>query len=134
MTNKTIHSYKDLIVWQRAMELVVAVYELTAQFPPEEIYGLISQMKRSAISIPSNIAEGRCRSTKKDYLQFLRISYGSGAELETQVEIVKRLPRTRLLNHIKVETLLTEVMKMLNVMIRNFNPKANEALEGSASY
>lgn len=116
------------------MELVVAVYELTAQFPPEEIYGLISQMKRSAISIPSNIAEGRCRSTKKDYLQFLRISYGSGAELETQVEIAKRLPKTRYLDHIKVETLLTEVMKMLNVMIRNFNPKANEALEGSVSY
>lgn len=132
MTNKTIHSYKDLIVWQRAMELVVAVYELTAQFPPEEIYGLISQMKRSAISIPSNIAEGRCRSTKKDYLQFLRISYGSGAELETQVEITKRLPKTRHLNRIKVETLLTEVMKMLNVMIRNLNPKANEAIEAKS--
>lgn len=113
------------------MELVVAVYELTAQFPPEEMYGLISQMRRSAVSIPSNIAEGRCRSTKKDYLQFLRISYGSGAELETQVEIAKRLPKTHRLTHIKVGAPLTEVMKMLHVMIRNFNPKTIEANEDS---
>lgn len=117
------HSYKDLIVWQRSMELVIAVYELTEQFPQEEIYGLTSQMRRSAVSIPSNIAEGRFRGTKKDYLQFLRISYGSGAELETQIEIAKRLPNLKNLDYLKVDILLEEVMKMLNVMIRKFNPK-----------
>lgn len=117
------HSYKDLIVWQRSMEIVIAVYELTEQFPQEEIYGLTSQMRRSAVSIPSNIAEGRFRGTKKDYLQFLRISYGSGAELETQIEIAKRLPNLKNLDYLKVDTLLEEVMKMLNVMIRKFNPK-----------
>ena len=127
MTKSVVHSYKDLIVWQRSIELVTAVYELTRQLPQEEAYGLVPQMRRSAVSIPSNIAEGRFRGTKKDYLQFLRISYGSGAELETQIEITKRLPKTKHLDYAKVEALLMEVMKMLNVMIRNFNPKANEA-------
>jgi four helix bundle protein len=123
MENKKIHSYKDLIVWQRSIELVAAVYELTEKFPREEIYGLTSQMKRSAVSIPSNIAEGRFRGTKNDFAQFLRIAYGSGAELETQTEIAKRLPLTKNLSYIKIESLLNEVMKMLNTMIRNLNPK-----------
>jgi four helix bundle protein len=117
-----IHSYKDLTVWQRSIELVVAVYELTEFFPREEVYGLTAQMRRSAVSIPSNIAEGRFRGTKKDYLQFLRISYASGAELETQIEIAKRLSKTQKHNFGKVDSLLLEVMKMLNTMIRSFNP------------
>lgn len=85
MQTKNINSYKDLIVWQKSMELVKSIYEMTANFPKEEIYGLISQMKRSSISIPSNIAEGKRRGTRKDYRQFLVIAYGSGAELETQI-------------------------------------------------
>ena len=121
MKRKVIHSYKDLIVWQRSMELVVALYELTEKYPKEEIYGLTSQTRRSGVSIPSNIAEGRYRGTKKDYLQFLRIAYGSGAELETQIEIAKRLTTTKNLDFITVDSLLEEVMKMLNKMIRNFN-------------
>jgi len=71
------------------------VYELTEKFLKEEVYGLTSQMRRSAVSIPSNIAEGRYRGTRKDYLQFLRISYSSGAELETQIEIAKKLSNTK---------------------------------------
>lgn len=122
MEKKIIHSYRDLIVWQRSIELVVAVYELTEKYPKEEIYGLISQTRRSGVSIPSNIAEGRFRGTKKDYLQFLRIAYGSGAELETQIEIAKRLTKTKNLYFIKVDSLLEEVMKMLNKMIKNLNP------------
>ena len=66
--NTTIHSYKDLIVWQKAMDLVVAVYVLTDLFPKNELYGLISQIRRCSVSIPSNIAEGRRRGSKKDYL------------------------------------------------------------------
>jgi len=65
-----IYSYKELIVWQKAMELVIAVYELTELFPIEEIYGLTSQMRRAAVSIPSNIAEGKFRNTRKDFAQF----------------------------------------------------------------
>jgi len=122
MNNKVIHSYKDLIVWQRSIESVVAIYKLTEKFPKEEIYGLISQMRRAAVSIPSNIAEGRFRGTKKDYLHFLRIAYSSGAELETQVIISKKLFKMKGLDYRKIDSLLEEVMKMLNVMIRNFNP------------
>jgi four helix bundle protein len=113
----TIYSYKDLIVWQRAMELVVAVYELTEQYPKSELYGLTSQTRRSVISIPSNIAEGRRRGSKKDYRQFLIIAYGSGAELETQIEIAKRLLFGKNLDYVKVDSLLLEIMKMLNKII-----------------
>ena len=116
-----IHSYKDLIVWQRSMELVTAIYELTEDFPKEEMYGLTSQMRRAGISIPSNIAEGRVRGTAKEYLQFLRISYGSGAELETQIEIGKRLKDTKHLDYQKADALLLEVMKMLNSIINKLN-------------
>ena len=86
-----INTYRDLIVWQKSMDLVVEIYKLTKNFPKSEIYGLTSQMKRCAVSIPSNIAEGRRRGSRKDYRHFLIIAYGSGAELETQIEIVKRL-------------------------------------------
>lgn len=119
-----IHSYKELIVWQKSIDLVVEIYLLTEKFPKEEIYGLTSQMRRAAVSIPSNIAEGRFRGTKVDYLHFLRIAYSSGAELETQIIIAKRLSKTKELQYIKAESFLTEVMKMLNTMIRNFNPKS----------
>lgn len=112
-----IISYKNLIVWQKAKALTIAVYELTEQFPRLEIYGLTSQMRRSSVSIPSNIAEGRRRGSKKDFCQFLRIAYGSGAELETQVEIAKELPFGKNLDFTKVDKLLEEVMKMLNVMV-----------------
>ena len=122
-----IHSYKDLIVWQRAIELVVAVYDLSDKFPKEEVFGLTSQMRRAAVSIPSNIAEGRFRGTRKDFLNFIRIAYGSGAELETQVEIARRLSKIANLDYTKVNDLLTEVMKMLNTMLRNLGPKASEA-------
>ncbi len=112
-----IHTYKDLIVWQRSMELVVAVYELTEQFPREEIFGLVSQMRRAAVSIPSNIAEGRLRGYRKEYKQFLLNAFGSGGELETQMEIAKRLPKTSKLDYRNVDQLLDETMRMLNSII-----------------
>lgn len=116
-----IFTYKDLIVWQKGIKLVAEVYKLTSNFPKEEIYGLISQMRRSAVSIPSNIAEGRCRGSKKDYLQFLRIAFGSGAELETQIEVAKSLPAMKNNDFSKTDESLDEIMKMLNVMIRKMN-------------
>jgi four helix bundle protein len=112
-----INSYKQLIVWQRSIELVEEVYKLTAIFPKEEMYGLISQIRRSAISIPSNIAEGRHRGSRKDFLQFLRIAYGSANELETQLIISKRLGYGKSDNYEKVESLLCEITKMLYAMI-----------------
>ena len=115
MENK---GYKDLTVWKKAMDLVVAIYELTDKLPKTETYGIISQMQRSAVSIPSNIAEGSKRGTRKDFIHFLTISFGSGSELETQVEIVKRLQFGKDLNFIKIDLLLDEVMKMLSVFIK----------------
>src|SRR3989338_10859701 len=112
------NSYRDLIVWQKSIELVTEIYKITRKFPKEEIYGLTSQMRRCAVSISSNIAEGRNRGTKKDYVKFLRIAYGSGAELETQITICKRIEETKQQNYTTIDSLLNEVMKMLNSMIQ----------------
>jgi len=107
------------------MKLVKEVYILTRNFPREEIYGLTSQMRRSAVSIPSNIAEGRFRGYKKEFKQFLLTAYGSGAELETQIEIAKNLDETANLDYSKIDSLLSEVMKMLNSMINKLSePRA----------
>jgi four helix bundle protein len=86
-----VKDYRELIVWQKSMDLVEAAYRLTAGFPKEEIYGLSIQIRRSAISVPSNIAEGQARNTTRDFLHFLSIAYGSLKELETQVLISERL-------------------------------------------
>lgn len=112
-----IKSYKDLVVWQKSIDLTIEIYRLTKDFPKEEQFGLISQMRRSAVSIPSNIAEGRSRGTKKDFLQFVRIAYGSGAELETQIIISKKLEKLNKFDYSKIDRILEEIMKMLNAII-----------------
>ncbi len=86
-----ITSYKDLTVWQKAIELVLLIYQTTNTFPNSEEFGLKSQMRRSVVSVPSNIAEGRNRSSRKEFCQFLYIALGSIAELETQTEIAYKL-------------------------------------------
>lgn len=116
MQNTKIQSYKDLVVWQKSVDLVVEVYKLTAQFPQEEKFGLTSQMTRAAVSIPSNIAEGRARSTRKDFANFIGISYASAAELETQVIIAKRLSFSKDLTYNVVDALLEQILKMLGTM------------------
>ncbi len=105
-------SFKDLIVWQKARDLAVAIYKLTEQFPKSELYGLTSQMRRAVISISSNIAESYHRFHKKEKQQFLAIAFGSGSELESQIEIAKILFPD--LDYSEVEKLLLEVMKILN--------------------
>ena len=82
-----IKTYRDLLVWQKSMSLITEVYRITKSFPQEEIYGLVSQMRRCAISIPSNIAEGYGRKSTSDYIRFLRIAISSLFELQTQLEI-----------------------------------------------
>jgi len=86
-----VKDYRELIVWQKAMDLVAAAYRATANFPRTEVYGLTSQIRRAAVSIPSNIAEGQARNTTRDFLHFLAVSYGSLKELETQILIAERL-------------------------------------------
>ena len=115
--NNRINSYKDLIVWQKAMELVVLIYSLSETFPKSELYCLTPQIRRCAISIPSNIAEGCWRRTRKDYRQFLVIAFGSGSELETQIEIAKRLSYSKVRDYVEIDALLDEVMRMLNKLI-----------------
>jgi four helix bundle protein len=84
-------TYRDLIAWQKAMELVTAIYRLSADFPKRETYGLTAQLRRSALSVPSNIAEGKGRKSKREYVMFLYRSRGSLLEAETQLEIAKNL-------------------------------------------
>lgn len=116
-----IKSYKDLEVWKKSIGLVEKIYELTGQFPREELYGLVSQMRRSAVSIPSNTAEGSRRKDLPEYLQFLRIADASSAELETQIIISQKLYFG--LNYAPAVALLEEVQKMLSVMILKLGKK-----------
>lgn len=109
-------TYKELIVWQKSIELVVEIYRLTADFPKAELFGIVSQMRRAVISIPSCIAEGYGRKSKKEKDQFYLISFGSGLELETQLVISKRLNFQSEKEFSKADSLLDEVLRMLNKM------------------
>jgi four helix bundle protein len=91
MRAREVKTHKDLDVWKDGIELVKLIYNLTSSFPKEEMYGLTSQIRRSVVSIPSNIAEGAARKNKKEFVQFLYIALGSIAELETQLIISKEL-------------------------------------------
>jgi four helix bundle protein len=95
---KVVKTHRDLDVWKNGIELVKKIYILTKDFPKEEIYTLTSQIRRSAISIPSNIAEGAARNSKKEFIQFLYIALGSAAELETQLIVAKELDYIKDLN------------------------------------
>lgn len=114
MTDNTIKSYKDLIVWQKGYELVKQIYTLSSSLPQSEVFALQSQMRRAAISIVSNIAEGSSRKTRKDYCQFIHIAYGSTSELETQLFLCKDLYKISVEKEL---ALITEVSKMLRVII-----------------
>jgi len=87
MSEKQVRTYRDLIVWQKSMRFVTDVYSMTRKMPKDELYGLISQIRRSAVSIPSNIAEGYGRSSTADYLRFLHVAISSLYEVQTQLEI-----------------------------------------------
>lgn len=114
MQQKT-HSFKDLIVWQKARDVAVLVYRATESFPKSELYGLTSQMRRAAISISSNIAESYNRFHRREKDQFLSVAFASGAELESQIEVSKLLFPGK--NFSDAEIMLHEVMKMLNAML-----------------
>lgn len=106
--------YKQLIVWQKAMDLVVEVYSLVKLLPKEELYSLSDQMRRAVVSIPSNIAEGSGRGSDKEFIQFLSISRGSLRELETQIEVCEKLNYIDSYKDSKTKILITEISKMLN--------------------
>lgn len=103
-------SHKDLVVWQESMLLVKSVYEITKSFPPEERLTLASQLRRSAISVPSNIAEGAGRNSRKEWIRFLYIAQGSLAELETQIKIAEMLGYTNSLEDIEKKIIHIRIM------------------------
>ena len=116
-----INSYKDLTVWQKSIDLVESIYKITKSFPKSETYGLSLQMRQSVVSIPSNIAEGNRRSTRKDDAKYLSIAFGSGAELVTQLIIAKKLSYINNSNDYSANELLERVMKMLNRLIKSLH-------------
>lgn len=114
----SVESYRDLIVWQRAIEMTVAVYRLTAQFPREEVYGLAAQLRRAGISVASNIAEGNGRASSGEYRQFLGMARGSNLELQTQLLIARQLGFGEPGQIEKAESLSFEIGKMLVVLMK----------------
>ena len=117
-----VKSYRDLIVWQKSMELVERVYRMTKIFPQEELYGLSSQIRRAAVSIPSNIAEGQARKSTAEFLNFLSIAQGSRAEVETQTLIAQRLGYVTEIQIKEILSLLDEISRMLNTLRSKLHP------------
>lgn len=113
-----IKDHKDLVVWQKSMDLVIQIYEIVKAFPKEETYGLSDQMRRAAVSIPSNIAEGYHRGSDKELAHFLRIALGSSAELETQLILCSRLGLTKEEKTDELVNANAEIGKMLNAFLK----------------
>ncbi|MHC1738560.1 MAG: four helix bundle protein [Ignavibacteriaceae bacterium] len=116
-------THKDLIVWKKSIEFVTEVYKITSTFPSEEKFGLVSQLRRAAVSIPSNIAEGAARNHDKEFIQFLSISLGSASEIETQLIIALNLNfiSEDMFNELNLENM--EIKKMLSGLIKSIKNK-----------
>ncbi len=114
-----IRSYRDLTAWQRAVQLSLAVYGATKSFPENERFGLVSQLRRASVSVPSNIAEGYGRGSRQDYIRFLRAARGSLYEIETQVLISKELGFIKDDDHTRVVALAEECSRMLGGLVRS---------------
>ena len=120
--NQQVKSYKDLIVWQKARRLVKLVYELTRTFPTEEKFGLVSQMRRAAVSVPSNLAEGHARHTSREFILFISHVEGSRAELETQVILAIGLGFCSATESPSIQALITEMQKMAGALRCSLTP------------
>jgi len=120
-----MHNFKELKVWKNAMSLTKAIYLITDQFPDKERFGLTSQIRRSAVSIPSNIAEGSGRGTDKDFVHFLHITFGSACELETQIILANELTYISHLQTEEINNQINEIKRMLIGLKKKL--KANES-------
>ena len=118
-----METHKDLRVWHQGIELVTAIYLITKTYPKEEIFGLVSQMRRAAISVPSNIAEGYARGTDREKLHFLRISSGSMSEIETQVMLSLNLGYISQESYKELSEKVTSVWKQLNALISSIKKR-----------
>jgi len=121
--SKKIQSFRDLLVWQKGVQLVVHVYQLSMKLPKTETYGLISQMQRSAVSIPANIAEGHARRHTGDFIHHLSIAIGSVAELETHLEIATRLEFLSSAETQKAQSQCSEIARMLFGLIQKLRQR-----------
>jgi four helix bundle protein len=119
----SVQHYRELIVWQKGMDLVEAVYRATHEFPNAELYGLTSQLRRSAVSVPSNIAEGQGRHTTRDFLYFLSIAQGSLMEVETQITIAQRLGYMKPAAEIALLDFTAEIGRLLNGLTNSLHKK-----------
>ena len=119
-----IKSYKDLLAYQKSYEVALLIYKVTSAFPSSEMYGLVSQMRRAAISVPSNISEGYRRGSQKEYIQFLKISLGSNAELETQLSLSRDLNCINESKFVEVYELNEEVGRLLSSYISRLETSA----------
>ncbi len=115
-------NYRDLIAWRRAMDLVEAVYKVSLGFPKEEVYGLIAQIRRAVVSIPSNIAEGQGRDSNKEFQRFLHIAHGSLREVETQLAIAVRLGFVTADDIRTADSLCEQTGRVINGLLRHLNP------------
>ena len=122
-----VKSFRDLQVWQRAMELTVVIYRLTQDFPREEQYGLTNQLRRSSVSIPSNIAEGQGRLSTGEFCQFLGIARGSNCEVQTQLEISRRLNFGKVDLIEQEEGMSHEISKMLFSILDSLKASVRES-------
>ena len=116
-----VSSYRDLIVWQKAMDMTESLYRIVKKLPKEETYALSDQMRRAAISIPSNIAEGFGRNSKKEYLQFLYIANGSVSELETQLMLCVRINYLKESEIQSILSLLSEIGKIIMTITKKLS-------------
>ncbi|MTI88541.1 MAG: four helix bundle protein [Balneolaceae bacterium] len=116
-----MHNYKKLKVWEKSLDLATTIYDATKEYPKEEKFGIVSQMRRSAVSISSNIAEGAGRSSDNEFRQFLNIAFGSCSELETQLIISHRLNYIQKKVYEELSLDLTEVQKMIFTLIKKFS-------------
>ena len=128
MSDNQIRTFRDLKVWQKSKVLVKQIYEMCKRFPKEEVYALSSQMRNSAVSVPSNIAEGYGRHSRSDYIRFLRIASGSLYELETQVEISFDLDYIEKDLCSKVIEDINEIERMLSSLIKKLEAKTQYAV------
>jgi four helix bundle protein len=119
-----VKSYRDLSVWQKAMDIVVDCYRLTERFPKAEVYGLSSQLQRAAVSVPANIAEGHGRQHLAEYVQHLSIAYGSLMEVETHIQIAARLGYIDLQTSDSMIDRMSEIGRMLNGLMRSLRGKS----------
>jgi four helix bundle protein len=126
----TARTYRDLEVWQKAMELVTAIYQATRTFPAHEQYGLTNQLRRAAVSIPSNIAEGQGRRTTQEFLHRLAIARGSLAEVDTQIEIALRLGYLTKTQADEVFAIATSVARLTNALLSALERKLSQGKPG----